>query len=457
MRSIDILKIKISDHFNFVKLIKFTVPSIVMMVFSSIYNVVDGFFVSNFTGKTQFAAVNLIMPFLMLLGVVGFMFGTGGNAIIAKTQGEGKTERANQIFTMLVTLTAIVGFILFVVGELTMPWIVKTLGATEEMYDYAVLYGRIICISVMPFTLQILFQSFLPTAGKPHIGLTITIIAGVTNIILDFLFVGIFKWGIVGAAAATVTGECIGGLAPVFYFLSKNSSTLKFCKFKFDFKVIGKACVNGSSELMTNVSTSIVNMMYNGQLMKFYGEDGVAAYGTIMYVNFVFVAAFIGYSIGSAPIVGYNYGSENHKELQNIFKKSIGIIFVFSVAITLASVLLAGAVAKIYVGYDEGLFNLTVKAFRLFSTSYLIIGFNIYGSAFFTALNNGLISAVISFLRTLLFQIVCVYVLPLIFGNGAIWLSITVAELLTLTVTLSMIFTQNGKYHYLPPLKSHTV
>lgn len=427
-----------------------------MMVFTSIYGVIDGFFVSNFTGKTQFAAVNLIMPFLMLLGVVGFMFGTGGNAVIAKTQGEGKTEKANQIFTMLVTLTAIIGFILFVVGEITMPQIVKILGATDEMFDYAVLYGRIICISVMPFTLQILFQSFLPTAGKPQIGLAITVIAGVSNIVLDFLFVGIFKWGIVGAAVATVTGECIGGLTPVVYFFSKNSSTLKFCKFKFDFKIIGKACVNGSSELMTNVSTSIVNMMYNGQLMKFYGEDGVAAYGTIMYVNFVFVAAFIGYSIGSAPIIGYNYGSKNHKELQNIFRKSISIISVFSVVITLASILLAGSVAKIYVGYDEGLYNLTVRAFRLFSTSYLIIGFNVYGSAFFTALNNGLISAIISFLRTLLFQIVCIYTLPLIFGNGAIWLSITVAELLTLVVTLSMMFTQNGKYHYLPPLKKHS-
>lgn len=447
------MKIKISEHFTFFKLIRFTVPSIVMMVFTSVYSVVDGFFVSNFTGKTQFAAVNLIMPYLMLLGVIGFMFGTGGNAIISKTQGEGKKEKANQIFSMLVAITAFVGFILFIVGELSMPWIVKTLGATDEMYDYAVLYGRIICISVMPFTLQILFQSFLPTAGKPHIGLAITVIAGVSNIVLDFLFVGIFKWGIVGAAAATVTGECIGGITPLIYFFCKNSSTLSFCKFKLDFSVIGKACANGSSELMTNVSSSLVNMLYNAQLMKFYGEDGVAAYGTIMYVNFVFVAAFIGYSIGVAPIIGYNHGSENHKELQNIFRKSIGVIAVFSATITAASVLLAGTVAKIYVGYDEGLYDLTVNAFRLFSTSYLIIGFNVYGSAFFTALNNGLISAIISFLRTLLFQIVCIFALPLIFGSNAIWLSITVAELLTLIVTLSMIFTQNKKYHYLPSHK----
>ncbi len=443
------MKIQISEHFTFNKLIKFTVSSIVMMIFTSIYSVVDGFFVSNFTGKIQFAAVNLVMPYLMLLGVFGFMLGTGGNAIVAKTQGEGKREKANEIFSMLVTLAITIGLTFTILGEISMPWIVKKLGATEEMFDYCVLYGRIICISVMPFTLQLLFQSFLPTAGKPHIGLAVTVIAGVTNMVLDFIFVGLFKWGIVGAAAATVMGECIGGLFPLFYFLRKNSSTLRLCKFNFDFKIILKTCTNGSSELMTNVSTSLVNMLYNAQLMKFYGEDGVAAYGTIMYVNFVFVAAFIGYSIGVSPIVGYNYGSNNHKELQNIFKKSMGIIFTFSTAITVASVLLAGVVANIYVGYDEGLYNLTVKAFRIFSTSYLIIGYNVYGSAFFTALNNGLISALISFLRTLLFQSVCIFLLPVIFGNGAIWLSITVAELLTLIVTITMIITQNKKYHYL--------
>ena len=456
MKGIGTLKIKISEHFTTFKLIKFTVPSIVMMVFASLYTIVDGFFVSNYTGKTQFAAVNLIMPFLILLGVFGFMFGTGGNAIISKTQGEGKQKKANQIFSMIVTLTIIVGVVLFVLAEIFMPWIVKTLGANEEMYPYAVLYGRIIAASTLPFTLQVMFQSLMATAGKPNIGLAITISAGVTNIILDFLFVGVFKWGIVGAAVATVTGESIGGFVPLIYFFCKNSSTLRLCKFKFDWTVILKACTNGSSELMTNVSSALVNMLYNVQLMKFYGEDGVAAYGTIMYVNFAFVSAFIGYSIGAAPLVGYNHGAKNYKELQNVFKKSVGIIFTFSTVITVASIVFAGTIAKIFVGYDAELYKLTVRAFRLFSSSYLIIGYNIYGSAFFTALNNGLISAVISFLRTLLFQIVCIYLLPFIFGSGAIWLSITVAELLTLVVTLSMIFTQNSKYHYLPPLKRHT-
>lgn len=447
------MKTQISDHFNFKKLMQFTIPSIVMMIFSSIYNVVDGYFVSNYTGKTQFAAVNLVMPFLLMMGVIGFMFGTGGNAIVSKLLGEGKNKKANEVFSMLVYITITVGIVIFVAAEIAMPQIAKLLGADKNMLEYCVLYGRIISISATPFMLQVFFQSFMPTAGKPHIGLAITIIAGVTNIILDFLFVGVFKWGIVGAAAATVTGESIGGIVPLVYFISKNSSSLRLCKTKFDSKILLKTCTNGSSELMTNLSTNIVSIMYNYQLMKYYGENGVAAYGTIMYLNFMFTSLFIGYSIGSAPIVGYNYGAENNKELQNIFKKSLTILFGASAIITLASVFLAGPIANIYVGYDEGLYDLTVMAFRLFATSYLIVGYNIYASAFFTALNNGLVSAIISFLRTLLFQIVCIFALPLLFGKQAIWLSITVAEAFALVMSAVFIFTQNKKYHYIKSKK----
>lgn len=443
------MKVQISDHFNFKKLMQFTIPSIVMMMFSSIYNVVDGYFVSNYTGKTQFAAVNLIMPFLMVLSVIGFMFGTGGNAIVSKLLGEGKKKKANEVFSMLVYITITVGIVVFVLAEITMPQIAKFLGADENMLEYCVLYGRIITISVTPFMLQVFFQSFMPTAGKPHIGLAVTLTAGISNIVLDFLFVGVFKWGIVGAAAATVTGESIGGIVPLIYFISKNSSSLRLCKTKFDGKILLKTCTNGSSELMSNVSMSLVNMMYNYQLMKYYGENGVAAYGTIMYVNFMFTSLFIGYSIGSAPIVGYNYGAKNDKELQNVFRKSLAVLFGASAIITVASVFLAGPIANIYVGYDKELFELTVMAFRLFATSYLIVGYNIYASAFFTALNNGLVSAVISFVRTLLFQIVCVFALPLIFGKSAIWFSITVAEACALVMSAVFIFIQNKKYHYI--------
>lgn len=420
-----------------------------MMVFTSIYNVVDGFFVSNYTGKIQFASVNLVMPFLMLISVVGFMIGTGGNAIVSKYLGENKKEKANEIFSMLVTVTAVTGIIFFILGEVFMPNIVRLLGATDEMTPHCILYGRIICISLAPFMLQIMFQSLLATAGKPQIGLTVSIVAGVTNIILDLLFVGAFKWGMVGAAAATVTGEYLGGVVPLVYFLCKNNSSLRLRRFKFDFSALVKTCTNGMSELMTNVSTSLVNMLYNSQLLHFYGEDGVAAYGTIMYVNFVFIAAFIGYSIGVAPIIGYNYGAKNNTELQNIFKKSIGVLSCFSVAITFASVMLARGVAGIYVGYDDALFALTVVAFRLFALSYMISGYNIFASAFYTALNNGVVSAIISFARTLLFQIVCIFALPAIFGRDTIWLSVAAAELLSLVVTLFFVFTQNKKYHYI--------
>nr|MDD5837944.1 MATE family efflux transporter [Eubacteriales bacterium] len=443
------MKIQISDHFNYNRLIRFTVPSIVMIVFSSVYNVVDGYFVSNYTGKTQFAAVNLIMPFLLMLSVAGFMLGTGGNAIVSKALGEGKKKKANEIFSMLVYVTIAFGMVIFVLGEITMPQIAKLLGADGEMLPYCILYGRIITISVAPFMLQVFFQSFMATAGKPQIGLAVTLTAGITNIILDFVFVGFFKWGIVGAAAATVTGESLGGIIPLIYFMRKNTSSLRLCKTHFYAKDLLKACTNGSSELMSNLSMNLVSMIYNYQLMKYYGEDGVAAYGTIMYVNFLFLSMFLGYSIGSAPIVGYNYGAKNKTELQNIFKKSIGVLFMFSLFITVASVVFAGPISKIYVGYDQGLFELTVMAFRLFSLSYLIAGYNIYASAFFTALNNGFVSAVISFARTLLFQIVCVFALPAIFGKGAIWLSITVAETFALVVSVAFIVSKNKRYHYI--------
>lgn len=442
------MKIQISEHFTTKKLFKFVIPSVMMMVFTSIYGVVDGFFVSNYAGKTQFAAVNLIMPFLMMLGVFGFMVGAGGNAIIAKNLGEGNRKKANEVFSMLIYFVIAVGIIITVVGQLVLEKVAFALGARDQMLEYCVEYGRIVLLSVTFFMLQNTFQNLLITADKPHIGLAVTVTAGVSNMLLDFIFVGVLKLGVTGAAAATAICETLGGLIPLLYFCFKNSSSLRLGKAVFDGKALAKTCTNGSSELMTNVSMSLVNMLYNLQLLKFYGEDGVAAYGVIMYVNFVFIATFIGYSIGVAPIVSYNYGSQNTNEMKNIFKKSCYIMGGLSLILTAASILVAPALAKFYVGYDEQLYNLTVVAFRLFATSYLVASFNIFGSAFFTALNNGLISATISFLRTLLFQIICVFVLPLIFGKNAIWLSITVAELLTFAVTVTLLVVQNKNYYY---------
>lgn len=442
------MEIKLSDHFTYKRLLRFVIPSIVMMIFTSIYGVVDGFFVSNYVGKTEFAAVNLIMPFPMMLGAFGFMIGTGGSALVSMTLGQARKKEANEIFSMLIKVTIIVGIILSVLGIIFTREIAIMLGATEELIEPCVSYGRVLLIALTPFMLQNVFQSFLVTAEKPTFGLIITVIAGLTNVVLDFLLIGVVKWGVVGAALATGISQFVGGVIPLIYFLKENNSELRLIPSKINFKVLGKTCFNGSSELMTNLSMSLVNMCYNLQLMKYAGENGVAAYGVIMYVNFIFVAVFVGYAIGTAPIIGYNYGAKNRAEMKNVFKKSIIFNVVAGVFMCMAAIMMSGILAKIFVSYDAELFEMTKKGFRLYSLSFLVMGLNIYGSSFFTALGNGLVSALISFLRTLLFQIVAVMVLPIIFKLNGIWMSIVVAEIMALTVTLILFATNKKKYGY---------
>ncbi len=443
------MKIQLSEHFTYNKLLRFVFPSIVMMIFTSIYSVVDGLFVSNFVGKTALASINLILPFLMGLSALGFMIGTGGSAIVAKTLGEGDPKRANAYFSMLVYVTAIGGIILALLGMLLVPSVASLLGAEGELLSNCILYGRINFISLPAFMLQNVFQSFFVTAEKPKLGLAVIITAGVTNMILDLLFVGILGFGLAGAAVATVCGEMIGGLFPVFYFSRKNSSLLRLGKTQFNGRILMQTCVNGSSELMTNLSSSIVNSLYNIQLMKFAGENGVAAYAAIMYVNFIFIAIFLGYSIGSAPIISYHYGAGNHGELKNLYKKSLQLVGSWGIVLFVLAQLLATPLAKLFVGYDSTLLAMTQIGFRIYSLVYLINGFNIFGSSFFTALNNGVVSAVISFLRTLVFQIGAVLILPVVFGGiNGIWSSVTVAELLTLCITITFFVRQRRKYHY---------
>lgn len=442
------MRIQLSEHFSYKKLLRFVLPSIIMMIFTSIYSVVDGVFVSNFVGKTAFAAVNLIMPVTMGMGVIGFMLGTGGSAIVSKTLGEGDKHKANQYFTMIVISTVMGGFILTVIGLIYIRPIAIAIGATENMLEDCVLYGRILIGAEMAFMLQNLFQSFFVTAEKPQIGLVMTVLAGLTNIILDTLFVAVFRWGIAGAAVATAASQVVGGIVPIFYFMRKNDSILRFTKTNFNFRILLKACTNGSSELMTNLSSSIVNILYNFQLMKIVGENGVAAYGVIMYVNFIFLAIYIGYSIGSAPVVGYHYGAANYDELKNLLKKSITIVGIFGFVLTFSAIVLSSPLSKIFVGYDAELFEMTKHGFRLYSLSFLVSGFNVFGSAFFTALNDGVISAAISFLRTLLFQVVVVLILPIILGLNGIWLAVTVAELLTVVITVIFFVKNKNKYHY---------
>lgn len=441
-------RIQLSDHFTYKKLFRFVLSPIVMMVFTSIYGVVDGYFVSNYVGKTPFAAVNLIMPFLMILGGFGFMIGTGGSALVSKTLGEKNKEEANRIFTLMVIATFVLGIVLTIVGIIFVRDIAYLFKATDDMIDDCVLYGKIVLAFNSAFMIQNVFQSFFITAEKPKLGLIITVIAGCTNIVLDALFMAVFNWGIKGAAVATGISQTVGALIPIGYFILPNNSLLKFTKPKFDIKAILKACGNGSSELMSNISSSIVSIVYNFQLMKYIGENGVAAYGTIMYVQFVFVAIFIGYSIGAAPIIGYNYGAQNDKELKNMFKKSVIVMSGLGAIMFVLAILLSSIFAKIFVGYDADLYKLTVHAFYLFSFVFIFAGFNIFISSFFTALNNGVISAIVSFLRTLVFQLASVIILPLIFGIDGIWWSITLAEVFAFIVSLIFVIVKKKEYHY---------
>lgn len=442
------MDIQLSDHFTYKRLVRFVIPSIIMMIFTSIYGVVDGFFISNFVGKTPFAAVNLIMPFPMILAAFGFMLGTGGSALVAMTLGQGKKERANQIFSLIVYTGVVIGCILAFLGAIFVEPIALLLGAEGEMLPYCVTYGRILLISLPTFMLQNMFQSFMVTAEKPGLGLGITVAAGVINMILDALFMAVFKWGVVGAALATLTSQCVGGIIPTIYFLRENSSSLRLTKTRFDGSALFKTCTNGSSELVTNISMSVVSMLYNFQLMKYAGENGVAAYGVIMYVTFIFVAIFIGYAIGTAPIFGFNYGAGNHMELKNVFKKSMILISGSGVILTLAAIILATPLSKMFVGYDRELYDMTVKAFQIYSVSFLFCGYNIFGSSLFTALNNGVVSAAISFLRTLVFQVLAILIMPLIWGLDGIWYSVAAAELAALVITMIFIVKLRKKYHY---------
>ncbi len=440
--------IKLSDSFNYKKLIRFTLPSTVMLVFTSIYGVVDGFFVSNFVGKTSFTAVNFIMPFLMILGSLGFMFGTGGSALIAKTLGEGKEEKANSIFSLIVYTSAISGLIITVLGIIFIRPIAELLGAQGQMLEDCIVYGRIILLAIPFYILQYEFQCLFATAGKPNLGLYVTIAAGVTNMVFDALFVAVFSWGLVGAAAATAMSQFLGGIIPIVYFLRKNTSSLRLGKTHLNWKALGQVCLNGSSELMSNISMSVVSMLYNSQLLHYAGEDGVAAYGVLMYVSLIFQSVFIGYSTGTAPIVSYHYGAEHNKEVKNLLKRSCVIIGTSAVVMFFGALALSVPLSKIFVGYDESLLDLTSHAFNIFSFSFLFSGFAIFGSSFFTALNNGLISAAISFLRTLLFQIAAVILFPLIWGVDGIWWSIVAAEIMAVAVTLIFLAINKKKYKY---------
>lgn len=440
--------IQLSDHFTYRKLLRFVLPSITMMIFTSIYGVVDGLFVSNFVGKTSFAAINLIMPVLMIFGSIGFMLGTGGSALVAKTLGEQRPEKAKRYFTMMVWTTLIVGVTISLAGIAAMRPMAAWLGADEAMLPDCVLYGRITMIFNVTFMLQNVFQGFLITAEKPKLGLATTVAAGLTNMALDALFIGVFKWGVAGAALATGLSQSVGGLIPLVYFLRPNTSLLRLTKTKLEVKPILRACGNGASEMVSNVTASVVGMLYNFQLLKYAGENGVASYGVLMYVQFIFIAVFIGYSIGSAPVVGYHYGAGNHGELKNLLRKSVLLMAGIGCGMVVVAQLLAVPLSKLFVGYDPELFGMTVRALRIASSAFLVVGFNVFASSFFTALNNGGVSAAISFLRTFIFKLSAVLILPLLLNLDGIWWADVTAEIFAFVISILFLVAKRKKYHY---------
>lgn len=441
-------RISMGSHFTYASLLRLTFPSVIMLVFSSIYGVVDGFFVSNFVGKSAFSAVNFIMPFLMALGSFGFMFGTGGGAYIAKKMGEGYDKKANEVFSMLICFSIVFSFILTVSGLVFLRPLAILLGAEGILLEDCIRYARILLIGIPAFILQYEFQCLFATAGKPKLGLYTTLAAGIANMILDALFIAVLNLKIEGAAIATVISQCIGGFIPLIYFGKNNSSLLKIKRARFDKDAMIKICTNGSSELMSNISTSLVNMLYNIQLLKYASENGVAAYGVLMYVNLVFLAIFIGYSVGSAPVISYNYGAERKAELKSLLKKSLMIISVCAMMMVLSSYILSNPLSKLFVGYDDALCRMTVHSFKIFSLSFLFSGFSIFASSFFTALNDGKTSAMISFLRTLVCQVAAVLLLPLIFKIEGVWFSIIVAEASAVLISIFFLISKNKKYGY---------
>lgn len=440
--------IQLSDHFTYKRLLRFTFPSILMLIFTSVYVVADGFFVSNFAGKAPFAAVNFIMPFLMLLGCVGFMFGTGGSALIAIRMGQGKSRQANELFSLIISVSAVCGIILTLFGFLFLRPIAAFLGAEGTLLENSLIYGRIILCALPFYILEYEFQCLFATAGKPNLGLYVTAAAGIINIALDALFVAVFQWGIEGAAAATALSQFAGGVLPLCYFGRENTSSLRLVRFRFDGRSLLKTCTNGSSELMSNVSMSLVNMLYNVQLIKYAGENGISAYGVLMYVSIVFQAVFLGYSVGAAPVISYHHGAGNSQERKSLLKKSLILIGSFSLLMLIAGQTMARPLTLLFVGYDPELFALTARAFAIFSFSFLFAGFAIFGSAFFTALGDGLTSALISFLRTLLFQCAAVLLLPLFLGIDGIWGATIAAEILAMAATVLFLLGKRKKYHY---------
>lgn len=436
-------------HFSLSALLKFTFPTICMMIFTSLYTVVDGFFVSNYVGKTALAAVNLVWPIIMILATIGLMTGTGGSALVAKTRGEGDDARANRYFSMLIFFTIAVALVLGAIGQAIMVPAIQLFGAEGDLLTSSITYGRWVMAALPFFALQFAFQVLFSTAGKPNYGFYVIVAAGLTNVILDWLFICVCGWGVSGAAIATGLGQVVGGLVPLIYFVRRNNSSfLRLTWAKPEWKPIGKACLNGSSELVSNIAMSLVSMLYNYQLMAYIGEDGVAAYSVIGYTAMIFSSILMGYALGSSPLMSFQYGARNQIEMRSILLKSLGLVGVGSVIMFLAAQWLAAPLSAIFVSYDSELLEFTVQAYKLYALAFLIMGIPIYLSALFTSLNNGVVSAIIAFMRTLVFECGAVILLPMIWGIDGIWLSVSVGELAASILAIGFLVALRKKYGF---------
>lgn len=441
------MSIQLSDHFTMRRLLRFTLPSIVMMVFTSIYTVVDGLFVANYVGSNALASINIVMPLLLILGAFGFMLGTGGSAEVAKTMGEGREEDAKNYFTMLTIAVALLGILLTAATIAFIRPLCYFMQASDLLIEDCVIYGTICLVGNIPYMLQTFFQSFFITAEKPKLGMLLTILSGVTNIVLDWLFIAVFDWGIAGAALATSIGCAVGGIIPLFYFARRNASRLHFVRPRMQVRVLLRSATNGSSEMVSNASRAVTTLLFNAQLMRLVGEDGVSAITIMQYVNFVFIAVMIGFSIGSAPVIGYHYGAQNEKELKGLFRICMTFITAACVIMFVLAQLLAVPMMTVFTDH-ESLFEMTLWGFRIFAISFLAVGINIFASAFFTALCNGAVSAFISFMRTIVFEMGAILLLPMIFGLNGVWMALPVAEGGALLVSVLCLVIFRRRYRY---------
>ena len=442
------MSLKMSGHFTCKRLLRFVISPILMIICTAVYGVVDGFFISNYVGKVPFAAVNLVMPVDLVPVAIGFMIGEGGNALISKKLGENKRGIANQYFSLLIYTTAVIGVVLSLSGYIFTPVIADILGANDQLKPYCVEYGRILFAAQFFYVLQNIFQSFFIAAGKPDLSLKVSLLSGGINVLLDVLFIVVLQWGVAGAAWATALGQVAGGMAPLAYFARKNSSLLQITRTRLNLPVLFKTFTNGSSDMVSVLSASVITALYNYQLLSIAGEDGVAAYGAIMYITFIFMSIYLGYASGSAPLISFQYGAKNHEELHNLVRKSIVLMLGMGMVITMTAELAAEPLLGAFVGYDKELFSLTLHGYRMYVLAFLLMGLNIWGAALFTALNNGLVSAAISFLRTFGFEMAAVLLLPLWLGIDGIWISIFVAELCTCFFTVYFVMRKREVYHY---------